>query len=127
MAGFASASQSPAIIRQALHRIAVHRFPVCLPFIPIFLTKVHAMTDRIDIHGLKVARPLYDMIEREALPGTGIASDTFWMGLSSLVHEFGPRNRVLLDKRDGLQSMIDGWHKARRGQPHDAAAYTAFL
>ena len=85
------------------------------------------MTDRIDIHGLKVARPLYDMIEREALPGTGIASDTFWTGLSSLVHEFGPRNRVLLDKRDALQSMIDGWHKARRGQPHDAAAYTAFL
>ena len=85
------------------------------------------MTDRIDIHGLKVARPLYDMIEREALPGTGIASDSFWKGLSSLVHEFGPRNRVLLDKRDALQSMIDSWHTARRGQPHDAVAYTAFL
>ena len=39
------------------------------------------MTDRIDKFGLQVARPLHDMIEREALPLTGVASDTFWQGL----------------------------------------------
>ena len=85
------------------------------------------MTDRIEAFGLKVARPLHEMIEREALPGTGIAPDTFWKGLSALVHELGPRNRELLATRDAIQAKLDGWHQARRGQPHDATAYTAFL
>jgi malate synthase len=85
------------------------------------------MTDRIDVHGLKVARALHEMIEREALPGTGIAPDTFWKGLSGLVHELGPKNRALLARRDDLQARIDAWHRERAGRPHDAAAYAAFL
>jgi malate synthase len=85
------------------------------------------MTERIELHGLKVARPLHDMIVNEALPGTGIDADTFWRGLSSLVHELGPRNRELLARRDALQARLDAWHAARTSQPHDAAAYTAFL
>ncbi len=85
------------------------------------------MTDRIEKFGLQVARPLHDMIENEALPGTGVASDQFWKGLSALVHEKGPKNRALLAKRDELQAKIDAWHRERRGKPHDAAAYKAFL
>ena len=34
------------------------------------------MTQRIEKFGLQVARSLYDMIENEALPGTGVGSDT---------------------------------------------------
>ena len=85
------------------------------------------MTDRIEIHGLKVARPLHDMIVNEALPGTSIAPDAFWKGLSGLVHELGPRNRELLARRDALQATLDAWHAERRGRPIDAAEYTAFL
>jgi malate synthase len=85
------------------------------------------MTDRIEKFGLQVARPLHDMIENEALPGTGVASDQFWKGLSALVHDKGPKNRALLAKRDALQAKIDAWHRERRGKPHDAAAYKAFL
>ena len=85
------------------------------------------MTDRIEKFGLQVARPLHDFIEAEALPATGVASDTFWRGLSDLVHEFGPQNRALLARRDDLQARIDAWHRARRDQPVDAAAYRAFL
>jgi malate synthase len=83
--------------------------------------------DRIEKFGLKVARPLHDMIEREALPSAGVASDTFWQGLSGIVHDLGPENRALLAKREQLQARIDAWHRERRGQPHDAAAYKAFL
>ena len=68
------------------------------------------MTDRIEKFGLQVARPLYDMIEREALPAAGVASDTFWQGLSELVHELGPRNRALLARRDELQAELDAYH-----------------
>ena len=85
------------------------------------------MTDRIDKFGLRVARPLHDMIENEALPQTGVASDTFWKGLSDLVHDFGPKNQALLAKRDDLQAQIDAWHRVHRGQPIDTAAYKDFL
>ena len=85
------------------------------------------MTDRIEKFGLQVARPLFDMIEREALPAAGVASDTFWKGLADLLHGLGPKNRALLAKRDDLQAQVDAWHRAHRGMPIDAAAYKAFL
>ena len=85
------------------------------------------MTDRIEKFGLQIAPSLLRMIEDEALPGTGVSADQFWKGLSELIHEKGPKNRALLAKRDDLQAKVDAWHKARRGQPHDQAAYTAFL
>ena len=85
------------------------------------------MTDRIEKSGLQVGRSLHDMIEQEALPGTGVSSEQFWQGLSALIHDKGPKNRALLERRAELQAKIDDWHRTRRGQPHDAAAYTAFL
>ncbi len=85
------------------------------------------MTRRVATHGLSVSKSLHQMIEREALPGTGISSELFWQGLSELVHEFGPRNHALLDRRAALQTAIDDWHLERRGKPHDAKAYEAFL
>jgi malate synthase len=66
-------------------------------------------------------------VEDEALPGTGIEAGTFWTGLAGLLADFAPKNRALLAKRDELQAKIDAWHIARRGQPHDHAAYKAFL
>jgi malate synthase len=85
------------------------------------------MKERIEKYGLRVARSLHDMIEREALPGTGIAPERFWRGLSELIHGMGPRNRELLAHRDALQSKIDAWHRERAGRAHDPAAYKAFL
>ncbi|MGE0312500.1 MAG: malate synthase G [Lautropia sp.] len=85
------------------------------------------MTDRIDKYGLKVARPLLDLIEREALPGSGVDADAFWKGLSDLVHSQGPRNRALLERRAQMQSQIDAWHVGSRGEAFDRAEYTDFL
>jgi malate synthase len=85
------------------------------------------MTARVEKQGLQVAAEYADFIESSALPGTGVAVDTFWRGLSQLVHELGPENRALLAKREDLQGRIDGWHIEHRGQSHDADAYSAFL
>ena len=85
------------------------------------------MTQRIDRHGLQVAKELDDFIAREALPGTGVSAAAFWSGFSAMVRDLAPRNRALLAKRDELQARIDSWHSQRRGQLHDAAAYKAFL
>jgi malate synthase len=83
--------------------------------------------DRVEAFGLKVARPLYDFVNAEALPGTGVATDAFWRGFAAMVTELAPHNKALLDKRDGLQREIDAWHLAHRARPIDVAEYMAFL
>ncbi|WP_270729135.1 malate synthase G [Shimia sp. Alg240-R146] len=85
------------------------------------------MAERVEKQGLQVAAELVSFIEDRALSGTGVSADTFWSGLSVLAHDFGPKNRALLAKREEIQQLIDGWHTSRKGQPHDAVAYKAFL
>ena len=85
------------------------------------------MTERLDRAGLRVEAVLARFVEDEALPGTGIESGAFWTGFAALLADFAPKNRALLARRDELQAKIDAWHIARRGQPHDHAAYKAFL
>jgi malate synthase len=84
------------------------------------------MTGRIDAHGLKVDKALYDFVNGKALPETGVDQDHFWKSFSALVHDLAPKNRALLEKRDRLQQKIDAWHKANPGTP-DMAGYRAFL
>jgi malate synthase len=86
-----------------------------------------AMTTRSDKHGLQVDDRLVAFIETRALPGTGVSAEDFWSGFSALVHDLGPKNRALLEKREEIQAQVDAWHVDRRGQAHDPAAYTAFL
>ncbi|WKC38452.1 malate synthase G [Ectopseudomonas chengduensis] len=85
------------------------------------------MTERVQVGGLQVAKALYDFVNNEAIPGTGIAADQFWAGAAAVIKDLAPKNRALLAKRDELQAQIDAWHQARKGQAHDAAAYKAFL
>ncbi len=85
------------------------------------------MTDFVNKAGLNVAAELATFVEDAALPGTGVSADAFWTGFSGIVHELGPKNRALLVKRSDIQAQVDEWHVARRGQDHDAVAYTDFL
>lgn len=85
------------------------------------------MTARAQKLDLKIAVELVDFIEKEALPGLDVTAEAFWAGLAGLVQHCGPQNRALLDARSAMQGQIDAWHIARRGQPHDAEAYEAFL
>ena len=83
--------------------------------------------ERIERGDLLVAPELVSFLEEEALPGTCVDPKDFWAGFSALVHEFGPRNAALLQRREELQAKIDAWHVERRNQPHDREAYKAFL
>jgi malate synthase len=85
------------------------------------------VTARTEISGLNIATDLVRFIEDEVLTGLEVAPDTVWAGFADIVNELGPKNRALLDKRESIQAQIDAWHIARKGQPHDAAAYEAFL
>jgi len=85
------------------------------------------MTAYTHRNGLRVADTLARFLDERALPGTGIDPQRFWQGFAELLERLTPVNRALLAERDALQAKIDAWHVARRGQPHDAAAYQAFL
>jgi malate synthase len=85
------------------------------------------MAHRVTDHDLQIDERLYQFIEEQALPGTGVSSESFWGGLSKLIHELAPKNTALLARRDEIQSDIDNWHLAHKGQPIDLDAYKAFL
>tara|TARA_Y100000994_G_scaffold244609_1_gene244740 strand:- start:18365 stop:20548 length:2184 start_codon:yes stop_codon:yes gene_type:complete len=65
----------------------------------------------VDIANLKVAEPLYQLVDETILPGLEISSNQVWKLLSQLVTDLGPRNQDHLDLRDDLQNQIDEWLK----------------
>ena len=85
------------------------------------------MTDRIEAGALQVDKEMYDFINDEALPGTGIAPEAFWSGFDKLIHDLSLRNRELLATRDELQARIDAWYQESGGQASDLPAYKAVL
>ena len=85
------------------------------------------VTTEIVSGGLEVAKVLYDFVNEEALPGSGVGVAQFWTGLEAMLSDLAPRNRALLAKREQMQEAIDAWHRERRGQPFDLAAYKDFL
>lgn len=85
------------------------------------------MGERVEKNGLQVDAALAAFLESEVLAPLGRDVAAFWTGFAALVGEFAPRNAALLEKRDWLQWKIDHWHGERRGKPHVAAAYRAFL
>ena len=82
------------------------------------------MTARTPVHRLQVATNLYQLIEDKVLPGTGVASATFWKGFDAIVADLAPKNIALLAERDRLQTELDAWHKANPGPVSDMKAYT---
>jgi malate synthase len=85
------------------------------------------MTDRVTAGNLRVARVLYDFVNNEALPGTGLDPDTFWAGVDKVVTDLAPKNQDLLARRDDLQAQLDKWHRQRVIEPLDVEAYERFL
>ncbi len=82
------------------------------------------MTARIQKGKLAIAKELYDFIENEALPGSGLDSETYWKNFEQVVVDLSPKNKALLAKRDEIQAKIDEWH---RNHEFELEAYKAFL
>ncbi|MGA8515924.1 MAG: malate synthase G [Burkholderiaceae bacterium] len=85
------------------------------------------MTTRTPAHSLQVATNLYDFVNKEVLPGTGVKQDKFWQGFDAIVQSLAPKNAKLLAERDRLQSAQDAWHKANPGPIANMPAYRKFL
>lgn len=74
---------------------------------------------------LHVANVLYDFINLEALPGTGLDRERFWADFGKLVADLAPKNKALLEERESIQKKIDAWH--RENKTLDPNKYKAFL
>jgi malate synthase len=85
------------------------------------------MTQRTPAHSLQVATNLYDFVNSQVLPGTGVKQDKFWKGFDAIVQSLAPKNIKLLAERDRLQSAQDAWHKQHPGPITDMPAYRKFL
>ena len=76
---------------------------------------------------LKIAEVLYNFINEEVLPGTGIDMDKFWRDVSDIISEFSPKNTKLLETRAALQTKINVWHQEHQEQHFDEKSYEEFL
>nr|WP_219821580.1 malate synthase G [Sneathiella aquimaris] len=89
--------------------------------------KGFAMADRMQIGTLQVAEELVSLVKDEITVGLDLEADKVWQVLETVLNDFAPRNRALLEKRELLQEKIDNWHLAQKGETPDPAAYKAFL
>ena len=85
------------------------------------------MRPTITVDKITIDKSLYDFINADVIPGTGVQANDFWHGFAGLVAQMAPRNAALLHRRDELQSKIDAWHRQNPGPGFDPAAYRAFL
>jgi len=83
--------------------------------------------DRVEVGGVSVAQELYNFINDEVLPGTGVEPSAYWDSLGAIAHELAPKNKTLLTKREDLQTKIDEWHRENRGMFNDMDVYENFL
>jgi malate synthase len=85
------------------------------------------MSPSVTVDKISIDQRLYDFLNAEVLPGTGLQANDFWHGFAALIEQMSPRNAALLRRRDELQSKIDEWHRSNPGPAFDADKYRAFL
>jgi malate synthase len=79
------------------------------------------------VEALGIDKTLYDFVNLEAMPGTGVQEQPFWRGFAALVEALAPLNAALLRQRDQLQSKIDAWHQQNPGPAFDHSRYKQYL
>ncbi|WP_342514423.1 malate synthase G [Sporosarcina sp. FSL K6-1522] len=84
------------------------------------------MQNYVKIGDIQVSQILYDFINLEALPGTGVEQGEFWSGLDAVIHELAPENKQLLAERAQLQTAINNWHVEHK-ETFNFDDYKAFL
>ena len=84
------------------------------------------MSERVEQSNLRVAKPIYDLVNEQIIPGTDIDPEQFWDGFAAIIEDLAPVNRQLLEIREQLQARIDTWHR-ENPTPFDFSRYKAFL
>ncbi|MGG0247719.1 malate synthase G [Peribacillus frigoritolerans] len=83
------------------------------------------MGEYVKVGNLQVASILFEFINKDGLPGSGLNQEQFWDGFEKLVHDMSPKNKKLLARRDEIQTKINTWH--RENKEMDFNEYKTFL
>ena len=81
-------------------------------------------TDQV-INDIKVDKVFFDFIEKEVCIGLDISATEFFQSLSNLLAKHQDENKLLLEKREELQSKINDWHLENKRI--DQKKYKSFL
>ena len=81
-------------------------------------------TDQV-INDIKVDKVFFDFIEKEVCNGLEISATDFFQSLSNLLAKHQDENKLLLEKREELQSKINDWHLENKRI--DQKKYKSFL
>ncbi|MDO7786648.1 malate synthase G [Desulforamulus aquiferis] len=84
------------------------------------------MENYIKTGKIQVSQVLFDFVNLEVLPGSGLDREKFWSDLELLISDLTLQNKNLLARRDELQGQIDTWHKKNQGN-FDFTEYKEFL
>ncbi|MEH7254459.1 malate synthase G [Neobacillus niacini] len=68
------------------------------------------MSNYVKLGEIQVENELYEFINIEALPGSLVDQDSFWVGFEKIITDLTPKNKELLAKRNELQTKINRWH-----------------
>ncbi len=68
----------------------------------------------ISLAGSKIDENLYNFVNNEVAPETGIDLKNFWDQFITSANVLAKKNKSLLEKRDELQKKIDDWHIANK-------------
>ncbi|WP_454862073.1 malate synthase G [Peribacillus frigoritolerans] len=82
------------------------------------------MGEYVKVGNLQVASVLFEFINKDGLPGSGLNQEQFWVDFEKLVHDMSPKNKKLLARRDEIQTNINTWH--RENKEMDFAEYKTF-
>ncbi|MFL6560972.1 MAG: malate synthase G, partial [Bacillus sp. (in: firmicutes)] len=74
----------------------------------------------------QVAQELYEFINSEALPGSGVDENQFWSGFEVLISDLTPKNKELLAVRDDIQNKLNTWYR-ENSEDFDFESYHSFL
>jgi len=85
------------------------------------------MTQTVQLAGLTINQDLFDFIEQEALPRSGVISSHFWQSFADIINDLSDENADLLATRDSLQAKIDSWHQQNQAENFDFSNYKQFL
>ncbi|WP_042347878.1 malate synthase G [Bacillus massiliigorillae] len=84
------------------------------------------MTNYVKVGSLQVGKELYDFVNNEAIPGSGLNAEQFWNDFERIITDLTPENKQLLAQRDELQNKINEWHINNK-ECFNSNEYKAFL
>ena len=81
----------------------------------------------IKILALSVSKILYEFVNKELLPKSGISKQRFWKGFNRVVHKLSPVNKKLIETREKIQKSIDSYHLSNKDKKFSKKNYKQFL